>query len=113
MVAPKKNDFPESDVTLAELARALSHPARIAILRVLAARRRCICGEIVDELPLSQSTVSQHLRALHLAGLIEGDFVGPKTCYCLNEAGIAKLQKVFPAFVGRIHAGVIKLKKCC
>lgn len=113
MAAPKKNEFSKNDVALAELARALAHPARIAILRVLAARRRCICGEIVDELPLSQSTVSQHLKALHAAGLIQGQIVGPATCYCLDEAGISKLQKIFPVFVRQVHAGVVKLKKCC
>jgi ArsR family transcriptional regulator, arsenate/arsenite/antimonite-responsive transcriptional repressor len=84
MALRKDTEFPAADQRLAEVAAALSHPARIAILRLLAQRGTCICGEIVDELPLSQSTVSQHLKALKEAGLIRGDIEGPRTCYCLD-----------------------------
>jgi len=70
---------------LAKYAKALGHPARIAILRILLERRACICGDIVEELPLSQSTVSQHLKELKEAGLIKGDIDGKKVCYCIDE----------------------------
>lgn len=67
-------------------AKALAHPARIAILQLLIQKQSCICGEIVSELPLSQSTVSQHLKAMKEAGLIVGTIDGPKVCYCINVA---------------------------
>ncbi|MFC6996183.1 ArsR/SmtB family transcription factor [Rufibacter roseus] len=84
MAYTKKEAFDVDTVALANLAKALSHPARIAILRLLAQRQSCICGDIVAELPLSQSTVSQHLKELKQAGLITGDIDGPRVCYCLN-----------------------------
>lgn len=82
-----------ADDALAALARALGHPARLAILRVLAARATCICGEIVDVLPLAQSTVSQHLKVLKEAGLIRGTVDGPRTCYCLDRDAVAALAR--------------------
>ena len=85
MAQNKKNIFLEDDVLLAEFARVLSHPARIAILRHLAEKNTCICGEIVDILPLAQSTVSQHLKELKNAGLIAGEIDGPRSCYCINK----------------------------
>ena len=72
----KSEEFTVKDNKLAKYAKALSHPARIAILRILIKRQSCICGDIVDELPLSQSTVSQHLKELKDAGLIKGDIEG-------------------------------------
>lgn len=69
---------------VAQLAAALGHPARVAIVRLLKAREACICGEIVDELPLAQSTVSQHLKVLKEAGWVQGEVDGPRVCYCLN-----------------------------
>ena len=84
MAYTKTEAFDVESVELAKLAKALSHPARIAILRLLAQRQSCICGDIVAELPLSQSTVSQHLKELKQAGLITGDIDGPRVCYCLN-----------------------------
>ena len=75
---------------MAKTARALAHPVRIRILGILAERDVCICGEIVDRLPLSQSTVSQHLKALKGAGLIKGEVEGPKTCYCLDRKALGK-----------------------
>ena len=77
--------FIVNDNELAKYAKALSHPARIAILKLLIKRQFCICGDIVDELPLSQSTVSQHLKELKEAGIIKGDIEGAKVCYCINE----------------------------
>jgi ArsR family transcriptional regulator, arsenate/arsenite/antimonite-responsive transcriptional repressor len=84
MAYSKKEEFSADEIRLAEVAKALSHPARIAILKILASRKSCICGDIVEELPLSQSTVSQHLKELKLAGLIKGDIDGPRVCYCID-----------------------------
>ena len=109
----KKEEFNEQEIALAELAKALSHPARIAILRILASRDTCICGELVEELPLSQSTVSQHLKALKEAGLIQGEVEGPKTCYCLDPVGIAKISKLLPQFVTKISKQFDKNNRCC
>src|SRR4249920_1902259 len=77
-----------TDRETAILARALGHPARVAILRLLLERGECVCGAIVDVLPLAQSTVSQHLKALKSAGLIRGDVEGPRVCYCANPAAV-------------------------
>ncbi len=80
----KTEEFTKSQNDLANLAKALGHPARIAILQFLAERKSCVCGDIVDELPLSQSTVSQHLKELKKAGLIRGEIEGPSVCYCVD-----------------------------
>ncbi|NEM97119.1 ArsR/SmtB family transcription factor [Pontibacter burrus] len=85
MGATKTKEFTETEIILATYAKALGHPARVAILRILLERKACICGDIVDELPLSQSTVSQHLKELKEAGLIKGDIDGKKVCYCIDE----------------------------
>ncbi len=84
MAFHKKEEFGKKEQAIADMAKALSHPARIAILKVLAQRNECICGEIVEVLPLAQSTVSQHLKELMNAGLIEGSVDGPRSCYCIN-----------------------------
>lgn len=84
MAINKKDEFSPQEQELAALAKAMSHPARIAILKVLAGKNECICGEIVDLLPLAQSTVSQHLKELKDAGLISGSIDGPRSCYCIN-----------------------------
>ena len=85
-----------SDGELASMAKALAHPVRVRILRVLAARRACICGDLVDMLPLAQSTVSQHLKVLKKAGLIQGEVDGPRTCYCLDHGTIDRLTTLIP-----------------
>jgi len=74
---------------LARLAKALGHPARVAIVRLLLRKQACVCGEIVDELPLAQSTVSQHLKLLKEAGLVRGEVDGPRVCYCVEPGAIA------------------------
>lgn len=84
--------FSERDRRLAEHLKALSHPARLAIVRLLAERDECVCGEIVDDLPLAQSTVSQHLKALKEAGLIRGTIEGRRTCYCLDPEALLVLR---------------------
>jgi DNA-binding transcriptional ArsR family regulator len=80
----KTDEFTVRDVRIARYAKALAHPARIAIVQVLLQRSSCVCGTLVDELPLSQSTVSQHLKELKEAGLIKGDVEGTSVCYCLD-----------------------------
>ena len=82
----------ETDERLVELFRALGHPARIRIVRILAQRQSCICGELVDELPLAQATVSQHLKVLKEAGIIIGQVEGPAVCYCLAPGALAELR---------------------
>jgi ArsR family transcriptional regulator len=82
----------EADLELAGLAKAVGHPARVQILRLLARREACICGDIVDELPLAQSTVSQHLKVLKEAGLVRGDIDGPRVCYCVEPRALRRLK---------------------
>lgn len=84
----------EDDKTLAELAQALSHPARVAIVRLLMERKTCLCGDIVEVLPLAQSTVSQHLKMLKQAGWIEGEVDGPRVCYCLNPQTLKRFKNL-------------------
>ena len=86
-----------ADEELAGLAKAIAHPARIAILRLLTRRLSCVCGEIVDELPLAQSTVSQHLKVLKEAGLIRGEIDGPRICYCLEPQMLRRLRVLIGA----------------
>lgn len=81
----KTEGFTKSQINLAALAKALGHPARIAIIQFLAQSKACMCGDIVNELPLSQSTVSQHLKELKNVGLIKGNIDGPAVCYCIDE----------------------------
>ncbi|HEV8080195.1 MAG TPA: metalloregulator ArsR/SmtB family transcription factor, partial [Chitinophagaceae bacterium] len=85
MGATKTFEFTIKDNRLAKYAKALAHPARIAILQLLVKKQTCICGDIVDEIPLSQSTVSQHLKELKEAGLIKGDIEGATVCYCIDD----------------------------
>ncbi|PSQ95606.1 MAG: transcriptional regulator [Bacteroidetes bacterium SW_9_63_38] len=94
----KADQFDAETAAMAEQAKALSHPARLAILRVLAERSECICGEIVEDLPLAQSTVSRHLKVLKEAGLIRGTVDGPSVCYCLDPEAITTLGEQFGAF---------------
>ena len=81
----KSEEFTIKDNKIAKYAKALAHPARVAILQVLLKKQTCICGDIVEELPLSQSTVSQHLKELKESGIIIGDIEGVKVCYCIDE----------------------------
>jgi ArsR family transcriptional regulator len=86
------------EITIAKYAKAISHPARVAILNLLIKKQVCICGDIVDELPLSQSTVSQHLKVLKEAGIIKGDIDGNSVCYCIDEKAWDKIKDVFVVF---------------
>lgn len=104
MGATKSYEFGAKENKLAKYAKALAHPARIAILKVLATKATCQCGDIVDELPLSQSTVSQHLKELKEAGLIKGEIEGARVCYCIDEkewkAAQAWLNQFFEGYKG-------------
>jgi len=82
------------DKVLSELAAALGHPARVAIIRLLKERNVCLCGEIVEVLPLAQSTVSQHLKVLKNAGWICGEVDGPRVCYCLDLETLEKFESL-------------------
>jgi ArsR family transcriptional regulator, arsenate/arsenite/antimonite-responsive transcriptional repressor len=93
-------------LSLAAACKALSHPARLAILQTLAQRGVCICGEIVDVLPQSQATVSQHLKVLRQAGLIRGEIDGPRSCYCIDETRIRALREQ----LGQLFSS---LESCC
>lgn len=86
-----------ADEELAELGKALGHPARVKILRLLVRKAACVCGDIVDELPLAQSTVSQHLKVLKEAGLIRGDVDGPRVCYCIEPGALRRLRALVSA----------------
>ena len=96
--------FTRGQMNLATYSKALGHPARIQILQYLAKNRTCMCGDIVEVLPLAQSTVSQHLKELKQAGLIKGNIDGPGICYCINEPVWRKAQQelaeLFDAFNG-------------
>jgi ArsR family transcriptional regulator len=95
MGATKSDHFTDNQNELAVLTKALGHPARIAIIEYLLKVNACICGDIVNELPLSQPTVSQHLKELKNAGLIKGNIEGNAICYCINEAGFEKIKGLF------------------
>ncbi|MBK8201667.1 MAG: helix-turn-helix transcriptional regulator [Bdellovibrionales bacterium] len=104
MALARTDGFPDKDVQLAEWCKALTHPARIIILRTLASRGECICGELVVDLPLSQASVSQHLKALKEVGLIRGEIEGPRSKYCVNKTNFERLV----AALGKFAANVIE-----
>ena len=88
----RETGFATEVVRTARWGRALAHPARLTILRMLATRRTCLCGEIVDDLPLAQSTVSQHLRVLREEGLVRGEVDGPRSCYCIDADRVREMM---------------------
>ncbi len=103
----KTEEFTKEQNEIAAIAKVLGHPARIAILQYLSEKKACVCGDIVDELPLSQSTVSQHLKELKKAGLINGEIEGPTVCYCIDAKTISKANKL----LGNLLQGV--KDNCC
>jgi DNA-binding transcriptional ArsR family regulator len=107
----KTEEFSLKQNQISNLAKALGHPARIAILEVLMKKEDCICGDIVDELPLAQPTVSQHLKELKNAGLIKGSIEGNKVGYCIDQKGIRKLVDYLLAVDAKLEK--TKTKKCC
>ena len=100
MSSLKNVDYKEDEILLARYAKAFGHPARIAILNFLANSNACFCGEIVDELPIAQATVSQHLKELKDAGLIQGSIEAPKVRYCIDPENWKKAKKLFDDFLG-------------
>lgn len=89
----ERSERPTADVEIARLAKALAHPARVAILRHLLRRGECFCGDIVDVMPLAQATVSQHLKVLKDAGLVRGEIEGPRVCYDADPAMVDRLAR--------------------
>jgi ArsR family transcriptional regulator len=94
-MSPPRSPHSATDLELARLARALAHPARVRIVRLLARRGACVCGEIVLDLPLAQATVSQHLKVLKEAGIIRGQVDGPRVCYCLDPKALKRVRELF------------------
>lgn len=101
MGASKVTEYNQKEIALAKYAKALAHPARIAILNLLIKKQACICGDIVDELPLSQSTVSQHLKELKEAGLIKGSIEGVSVCYCIDDTEWNKVRNYFSGLLDK------------
>jgi ArsR family transcriptional regulator len=95
MAAAKKAVFRSDEQQFAAYAKALAHPARVAILKLLLKKNDCICGDIVDQLPLAQATISQHLKELKSAGLIQGTIDGPRVCYCVDHEALGKASIIF------------------
>ena len=108
MGATNTDHFTDRQNQIAIIAKALGHPARIAIIEYLLATENCICGDIVNELPLAQATVSQHLKELKNAGLIKGNIEGNAICYCVNENTFDILKKYFSNILTTVNQ-----KKCC
>jgi DNA-binding transcriptional ArsR family regulator len=105
MARTRSETYPDDLVALAAVARALAHPGRLQLLEAIAARRSCVCGELVEMMPLAQSTVSQHLKELKEAGLVRGIVDGPRTCYCVDAGKLAA--------VGAAFAGLFARLGCC
>jgi len=103
MQATRPAAFTPDDVTLASQLKALAHPARIAILRTLAARQTCICGDLVEVLPLAQATVSQHLKVLREVGLVRGETDGPRSCYCLDTEALRRVHDTLGTLFGELN----------
>lgn len=111
MSTPADVSFSKTDRHLADRLKALAHPARLAIVRLLAEHDECVCGEIVDDLPLAQSTVSQHLKALKEAGIVQGTVEGRTTCYCLDPAALRVLEDDLVGYFGSL--GLPRDSECC
>ena len=109
MGTTKTDNFSTAQNRLARLAKALGHPARIAILEQLLQRKSCICNDLVDELPLSQSTISQHLKELKEVGIIKGEIEGTSICYCIDEKVWAEAQKA----LNKIFDSYSSTNGCC
>jgi DNA-binding transcriptional ArsR family regulator len=108
MGVTKSEIFTEQQNRIAELAKAFAHPARVAILRLLAQKKACICGDLVDELPLSQATVSQHLKELKRIGIVKGSIEPPRVCYCINEEVWEEAEQAFDGLFA-----VLLKASCC
>jgi len=103
----KTNLFTAEENRIAELGKAFSHPARVAIIRYVLQQNACVCGDLVHVLPLSQSTVSQHLKELKRVGILKGNVEGTTVCYCINEEIWAEVKQTFSAIFNSFKNG------CC
>lgn len=110
MGASKSAFFTDQQNQTADIFKALGHPARIAILEQILAMNACICGDLVDSLPLSQATISQHLRELKNANIIKGTIEGNSICYCINEETLNQIQSTLGIL---INSSENKNSKCC
>ena len=99
----KKEHFTNEQTTLAEQAKAIAHPARIAILQHLLKTKTCICGDLVEVLPLAQSTVSQHLKVLKKVGILKGSIEGAAICYCIDPTAWKSIKSVFQDFFAELN----------
>ena len=111
MALARKEDFPRKEIELADFAKVLAHPARIAILTALAEKRECICGDLVVGLPLAQSTVSQHLKALKEIGLIKGTIDGPRSRYCIDWKVFDRHQRQMDSWTEKMTK--FRQDNCC
>lgn len=102
MAKSKNNEFELDAKYIADIAKAMSHPARIQILKILSEMNVCMCGDIVELLPLAQSTVSQHLKELKRVGLIQGEIDGPKVCYCIDSGNLETAKHEFEKIFHKI-----------
>lgn len=102
MAVTKREEFTQEEIWLSDVAKAISHPARVRILKILNETNSCIVGTLVDKLPLAQATVSQHLKELKRVGLIEGEIDGPKVCYCLNLKSLSKAKSSIDKLFSKI-----------
>lgn len=103
---------PDDEETLATIAKALAHPARVRIVRFLLARENCIGGDIVEEIGLAQSTVSEHLRILKAAGVVIGEIERPRICYSLNPASLAPLAELLQEVLEKGGEASIENAQC-
>lgn len=111
MGVTKTINYTKTDLNIAKYAKALAHPARIAIIQLLLKKQACVCADIVDELPISQSTVSQHLKELKEVGLIKGDIEGTSVCYCLDENEWSKASLLLNGMFDKL--ATMKKNNCC
>ena len=110
MGASKIINYSEEELLIAKFAKALSHPARVAIIKLLLEKQSCICGDIVEDLPIAQSTVSQHLKELKESGLIKGNIDGASICYCVDTDVLQKANDILNKVLG---ASIQTQKTCC
>jgi ArsR family transcriptional regulator, arsenate/arsenite/antimonite-responsive transcriptional repressor len=110
MGASKIINYSEEELLIAKFAKALSHPARVAIIKLLLEKQSCICGDIVEDLPIAQSTVSQHLKELKEAGLIKGNIDGASICYCVDTDVLQKANDILNKVLG---ASIQTQTTCC
>ena len=113
MAANKREQFTAAQQQTATIAKALGHPARVAIMQLLAQREACVCGELVLALPLSQSTVSQHLKELKAAGLVQGEVDGARVCYCIDVAGWTLARQLLGDLLAELPAAAAGPTSCC